>query len=626
MALTYPENTVWYIEARPWSGSDKKNPGFASDKNVSKGSGVVITLIRELENGERKPQTYILTCAHVVRTRDFVVKEKDDLLLEDIICYPPGKGFFKTVENKRRSGESIAKARVAVVSKYSPCKGELGSRPDHLKNNPALDWVLLEIDDPLFRNHASVKEVCKDDLSADQTLQVIGFPGGDATWEEGDMVSPVTAEGFRLRGDSTPAILDYEGGEETRAGMSGCGIFDDKGVLVGIHRSSTDASMKKEGVRIERIIQEVRETHQMKFVSEASAKIDSASQIQQLQMSLISRLEEIKPVFLIINEQLQRMVKEEVQEKDEIILNHVEQFLGNTIDADTFIGFFQSLNDEDNDKPDYQTLVEQLKNGKVIFCLGQELSHLFGAQLPSTEEIKKHLSEQDIHVPLSELCEQKELLGQASKRTGLLTSLSSLFMNREDIHAVTLYELLAKLDKPSLIISTGYDDLLEQSLRGKFVVIHPDITTESCLLKFSDQKSETSCSPDDIAEHALLEAGYTVIYRLRGDIVSNEGHLLLSEKDYFTFSQRIVTQFPEYIRNRLRNPKNSLWIMGHHPESWEERLLVRLLQSLRQDKRSLSIAVQEDARPFAHAFWKDNDVTHYNLPLAEFVKELEAAL
>lgn len=261
MSLSYPENTIWYIEARPWSGTED-NSGFVQAAPVTQGSGVVVTFIKVLSTGERAPRSYILTCAHVVRDRD-------DLLLEDIICYPPGKGFVGTADNTRRSGEGVAKARTAIVSKYSPCKGERGSRPEAVRNESASDWVLLEIDHPSFRNQPSVQELRKDEPSEDQLFQVIGFPGGASTWEDGDIVDATIARDFRLRAHSKPGMIAYEGPEETRSGMSGCGIFDDAGALVGIHRSNTDSVMKRGGIRADVIARHLRSTYQIEFASKS---------------------------------------------------------------------------------------------------------------------------------------------------------------------------------------------------------------------------------------------------------------------------------------------------------------------------------------------------------------------
>jgi hypothetical protein len=257
MALNYPENTVWYIEARPWSGTEDK-PGFVPAKAVSMGSGVVVTFIKVKSTGERVPRSYILTCAHVVRNRD-------DLLLEDIICYPPGKGFVATAENTRRSGEGVAKARAAVVSEHSPCQGNRDRRPDDLRNDPVSDWVLLKIGHPSFRNQPSVVELRENELSEDQLFEVVGFPGGALIWEDGDIVKATIARDFRPRAHAKSGMIDYEGPEETRRGMSGGGIFDDAGALVGIHRSNTDVVMKRGGIQSEVIVRYLKEMYQLDF-------------------------------------------------------------------------------------------------------------------------------------------------------------------------------------------------------------------------------------------------------------------------------------------------------------------------------------------------------------------------
>jgi hypothetical protein len=269
MALSYPENTVWYIEARPWQGPDKDKPGFALVEPTSMGSGVVVTFTRTAADDERRIRTYLLTCAHVVRDRK-------DRLLEDIICYPPGKGFIGTAEKFRRSGTfENSSVRVASVSKYSPCKGAPVSRPEHLRNNPASDWVLLEIADPSFRYQPSVQALLREDeLPAGATLRVIGFPGGAFDWKNGDIVKSIELKGSCPDMHSASGILVYrrawERGEET--GMSGSGIFDDDGNFVGIHRSNADVVIKQSGIQLAEIARYLVVTYQLKFSGSLSSK------------------------------------------------------------------------------------------------------------------------------------------------------------------------------------------------------------------------------------------------------------------------------------------------------------------------------------------------------------------
>ena len=195
MELSYPENTVWYIEARPWSGT-KENPGFVQLDPVTRGSGVVVTFIKVLENGERAPRSYILTCAHVVRDRE-------DLLLEDIICYPPGKGFVRTAENTRRSGTfPDAEVLPATVSERSPCKAKAGPRPPELRRNAADDWALLEIKDTSFYHQPRVAKLHNGLAFLGKRLRVIGFPYG-----AGSVTEKRRAE---LEGREYPVFLKHD--------------------------------------------------------------------------------------------------------------------------------------------------------------------------------------------------------------------------------------------------------------------------------------------------------------------------------------------------------------------------------------------------------------------------------
>ncbi|MCW5213577.1 SIR2 family protein, partial [Desulfobulbus sp. TB] len=227
----------------------------------------------------------------------------------------------------------------------------------------------------------------------------------------------------------------------------------------------------------------------------------------------------------------------------------------------------------------------------------------------------------DTSMSLSALCEEKLILDKS--RLKLTNRIRNLLRTDEEPQ-VSLYRLLAGSENPFLVISAAYDNLLEQSLLGerhKFVVIYPDMHKEQYQLRYSDQEQTITCTREDISHRKPLENGYTVIYRLRGGFIDqDQENLLLSERDYFSFS-RVKKKFPEYIAIKLQN--YALWFLGHHPESWEERLLVKSLQELRQEKAAPSLAVQESVSDFARAFWEDSDVKEvHDIALKDFVQEL----
>ncbi|MCI5168617.1 MAG: serine protease, partial [Candidatus Electrothrix sp. GM3_4] len=335
----------------------------------------------------------------------------DGKLLEDIICYSPGTGFVGTGEKTRKSGKfEKSTVQTAFVSKYSPCQGQPGSRPEHLRNDPAADWVLLEINDSSFRNQPSVNALHYDNLSENQSLQIIGFPGGDIVWKSGDIVSSITVKEFRPRAHPSPGVIDYWGSDETRPGMSGGGVFTDDGALVGIHRSNSDAVMKRGGIRAEVIVRRLREDHKMDFLSAPrSAEIQLKNLV--LSLGLDNKLLEL------INSAIKKNKKTESSSEAEELVEKLENAAEKSDRQEALDSIRESLEQKQKDaaatqkrksptiRPDYAQLAEQLRHGEVILCLGQEVSRLLGAKIPSTAEIKQYLSQEEFPGPLSEVCE-----------------------------------------------------------------------------------------------------------------------------------------------------------------------------------------------------------------------------
>ncbi len=354
---------------------------------------------------------------------------------------------------------------------------------------------------------------------------------------------------------------------------------------------------------------------------------DAETRIEQAMMQLSGRAMEIFAVMPKIGQEFNRMKREGIRPEDEKIFDTIKTFIEKTLAAEDFIQFFTELNSRENrveTGPNYKELAaDLLRDGCVVLCLGQETSHFLGAEVPpSTAQIIAGLAgTQEADGPLSALCEEKLVLNKSRLK---LTNTIRALLKADEAAQIPLYNLLAGSEKPFLVISAAYDNLLEQSLlreRRKFVIIYPDMNKEKYLLSYSDLEELFACTREDISHRKPLENGYTVIYRLRGGFIDqDQENLLLSERDYFSFS-RVKKKFPEYIAIKLQN--YGLWFLGHYPESWEERLLVKSLQELRREKEAPSLAVQEGISDFARAFWEDSDVKEvYDLALKDFVREL----
>jgi len=116
------------------------------------------------------------------------------------------------------------------------------------------DWMLLEVADPAFQAFpASIRWQARHG----RVLTIVGYPGGAGRtadqgkghyWGTGHPVEPATFSRFRIDRSPEPGMLKLRGPDETRAGMSGGGVFDDMGVFVGIHRSAADSAMSRDAI------------------------------------------------------------------------------------------------------------------------------------------------------------------------------------------------------------------------------------------------------------------------------------------------------------------------------------------------------------------------------------------
>ena len=97
--------------------------------------------------------------------------------------------------------------------------------------------------------------------------------------------------------------------------------------------------------------------------------------------------------------------------------------------------------------------------------------------------------------------------------------------------------------------------------------------------------------------------------------------MILSEQDYFTFARHLDRLVPDYLAGLLQT--RGLWFLGHHPDNWQNRLLMKAI--LEKRSNSLSYAVDEQLTPFTQVYWKTSRVENYQMSLSEFVRNLQQA-
>ncbi|WP_423929473.1 S1 family peptidase [Dokdonella sp.] len=238
---------VWYIEARSCASSKD----FASEDAASMGSGVLVEI--EHRGEPKKVRRYLLTCAHVVRRKVAGTNEWGGAVHDEILCWRRGQGYTRTYKDKRHCGDHPDIFR-ASLSALSPCGGRPDGLPDDLRDAPN-DWVLLEIDDPAFQKQG--RPVRWDAIDEDDSVWIVGYPGGagltrhasgTSIWVNGSIVENLATGPFSQERMPGAGMLSLSGVDETRPGMSGGGIFNASGALVGLHRAADDMAMQRNAI------------------------------------------------------------------------------------------------------------------------------------------------------------------------------------------------------------------------------------------------------------------------------------------------------------------------------------------------------------------------------------------
>jgi hypothetical protein len=215
------------------------------------GSAVLVEI--EHRNEPRTVRRYLLTCAHVVRRKLAGSGDWGGPPYDEILCWRPGQGYTRTYKDKRRCGDhpDIYRARLSALS---PCAGRAEGLPEELRNAPN-DWVLLDVDDEAFQREG--RPLRWSEIDEDAQVFIVGYPGGAGLsrhaagtqiWVNGSIVENLATGPFSQERTPEPGMLSLSGVDETRPGMSGGGIFDSSGALVGLHRAADDNAMQRHAI------------------------------------------------------------------------------------------------------------------------------------------------------------------------------------------------------------------------------------------------------------------------------------------------------------------------------------------------------------------------------------------
>ena len=225
--MSYPENTIWYVEASDGGGY------------TTCGSAVAIRL-RKLDE-PRSAATYLISCAHVLRGRAQDGSAGFGRLLPTVHAWPPDFAYHQDYGKKVRIDASIKPL-------LPPGDVPLAKRTD-----VADDWVVLKFEDDSDYSHTdAVREWVAHD-SEGQNYRIFGFPGGKSAFSDDNIVSPTKIpDYFQVRNDSNGVLTSQ--GDQTRPGTSGGGVFEaNDNAFAGIHQSRINSTIQVRAVSAKKI-------------------------------------------------------------------------------------------------------------------------------------------------------------------------------------------------------------------------------------------------------------------------------------------------------------------------------------------------------------------------------------
>jgi len=279
------------------------------------------------------------------------------------------------------------------------------------------------------------------------------------------------------------------------------------------------------------------------------------------------------------------------------------------------------------DKVLYKYIRKAFAAGRVIPFFGAGAS--VGARLPTGRELTNQLGD---------LCGlAKEERGDLAKVAQYFAAVIGRKMLRASLHEIfdARYEPLAihryvaqQKQRPILVVTTNYDDLIEQAFREAGhpfdLVIHS--TDNDRLLWWPHPDS------DDAAEEAPIEVmpnkldidleTRSAIYKMHGAVDREDAErdqYVISEDDYIDFLARMTKNraVPAIFAERFRD--DHFLFLGYGLYDWNLRVV---LNRISRSDDVMSWAIQDGPNDVEQKLWEKRGVLIYDLKIEEFAEKL----
>jgi SIR2-like domain len=307
--------------------------------------------------------------------------------------------------------------------------------------------------------------------------------------------------------------------------------------------------------------------------------------------------------------------------------------------------------------PPYEEIADLLAKGEVVPFLGAGVNFCGRppdvewsrdrAFLPSGAELTRHLARRS-NFPSTSEHDLRDLAKVASyyvetiARRRLREALREVF--DRDFEPTDMHSYLAEIETHQLIITTNYDDLLEQAFwrvgRPYDLVIHPIDRKDAAasVLWWQNGNSEPIVVKPNSLYIDLRQT--TVIYKLHGTIDRwADGawdNFVITEEDYVEFLWRMTGRsggVPSLFLDHLRG--RHFLFLGYSLNDWNFRLLLRYLHgaslkgrpprgrfSSDGDDELRSWAIQFQPSELERELWAARRVKIFSVDISEFSTEL----
>lgn len=371
---------------------------------------------------------------------------------------------------------------------------------------------------------------------------------------------------------------------------------------------------------------------------ELQAEVVELEKLEQ-QMALadeyVARLLRIAEAgFKAIRPKVVAALRTEAGRRYNILVQQIDDLLAQQMTAAEFCEWWQETRSHgavaDFVADEKQGVAGRIRQGKVALFLGSGVAGAGAQETELAAQLARQAPYANFTGSLSSIAEYYRLKPHLGVDR-LLENMNAILP--DDAQQATLYQALARIPARLVLVSSAYDDLLEQAFiqQGKpfarlsAIIRKGKHEVGKVQVEFSDANPAANVyGSEKVSTLERVLADYSILYKIRGTCRGNgtaREALALTESDYFNFAQHTGVILPDYLVAQLGDL--GLLFVGYRPRHWEDRLLATVLLKRRQAPEPCFRLVQAEEEPLETVFWQRRGVQPYAMKVQELEQYLK---